>query len=190
MDSTIQLDRTTLKDWESRLAPQVRRVELLGEIPITADECVQLGKVIGLRVRALGHSRALRALRHDYPCAFAVYLVAQGIYGYQGGDYWSEVVQVTGLKSSYTWQVGQTFEEVLADRDIPFEYEVPLRAPDGTFYLPDFTITWRGEKWYWEHLGMLHDQKYRNHWDTKRAWYEKHGFADRLITTSELFISA
>ena len=37
MDSTIQLDRTTLKDWESRLAPQVRQVELLGEIPITAD---------------------------------------------------------------------------------------------------------------------------------------------------------
>jgi energy-coupling factor transporter ATP-binding protein EcfA2 len=74
---------------------------------------------------------------------------------------------------------------MLADRDIPFKYEVPLRAPDGTFYLPDFTITWRGEEWYWEHLGMLHDEKYRNHWDTKRAWYEKHGFADRLITTQE-----
>jgi exodeoxyribonuclease V alpha subunit len=74
---------------------------------------------------------------------------------------------------------------MLADRDIPFEYEVPLYAPDGTFYLPDFTITYRGEKWYWEHLGMLHDQRYRDHWETKRAWYEKHGFAERLITTSE-----
>lgn len=74
---------------------------------------------------------------------------------------------------------------MLADRDIPFKYEVPLYAPDGTFYLPDFTITWRGEEWYWEHLGMLHDERYRNHWETKRAWYEKHGFADRLITTSE-----
>ncbi|RLC69495.1 MAG: hypothetical protein DRI52_08765, partial [Chloroflexi bacterium] len=62
----------------------------------------------------------------------------------------------------------------------------PLYAPDGTFYLPDFTITWRGEQWYWEHLGMLHDERYRNHWETKRAWYEKHGFADRLITTSEV----
>ena len=75
---------------------------------------------------------------------------------------------------------------MLADRDIPFKYEVPLYAPDGTFYLPDFTITWRGEQWYWEHLGMLHDERYRNHWETKRAWYEKHGFADRLITTSEV----
>ena len=74
---------------------------------------------------------------------------------------------------------------MLFDRDIPFEYEVPLHAPDGTFYLPDFTINWRGEEWYWEHLGMLHDEGYRNHWETKRAWYEKHGFADRLITTTE-----
>ncbi|MFC2037714.1 AAA family ATPase, partial [Chloroflexota bacterium] len=74
---------------------------------------------------------------------------------------------------------------MLFDRDIPFDYEVPLYAPDGTFYLPDFTINWRGEDWYWEHLGMLHDDRYRNHWETKKAWYEKHNFADRLITTSE-----
>ena len=75
---------------------------------------------------------------------------------------------------------------MLADRDIPFKYEVPLYAPDGTFYLPDFTINWRGEEWYWEHLGMLHDERYCNHWETKRSWYGKHGFADRLITTSEV----
>jgi hypothetical protein len=75
---------------------------------------------------------------------------------------------------------------MLADRDIPFRYEVPLYAPDGTFYLPDFTITWRGEEWYWEHLGMLHKERYRNHWETKKAWYEKHGFANRLIATSEV----
>ncbi len=51
------------------------------------------------------------------------------------------------------------------------------------FYQRDMII--RGRDLSWEHLGMLHDEKYRNHWDTKRAWYEKHGFADRLITTQE-----
>ncbi|MBN1139883.1 MAG: AAA family ATPase [Anaerolineae bacterium] len=75
---------------------------------------------------------------------------------------------------------------MLFDRDIPFQYEVPLYAPDGTFYLPDFTINWQGEEWYWEHLGMLHDENYRNHWDTKQAWYRKHGFAAHLVTTSEV----
>jgi hypothetical protein len=119
---------STLKDWESYLAPQVRQVELLGEIPITAEECAQLGKVIGLRVRTLGHNRAMRTLRREYPCAFAVYLAAQGMYGYRGGDYWSEVVQVTGLKSNYTWQVGQAFEEILEDLDLPLFYDSRAEA--------------------------------------------------------------
>lgn len=44
---------------------------------------------------------------------------------------------------------------MLFDRDIAFLYEKPLYAADGSFYLPDFTITWRGEKYYWEHLGLL-----------------------------------
>ena len=79
--------------WESRLSPQVRTVELLGEIPITADECAQLGKAIGRHVKRWGHTKALRSLQDDLPCAFAVYLVAQGVHGYKGGDYWGKVVQ-------------------------------------------------------------------------------------------------
>ena len=74
---------------------------------------------------------------------------------------------------------------LLHDRDIPFMYEMPLRAPDGTMKLPDFTIRWAGETWYWEHEGMLHDPKYRRNQDAKHAWYEKHGFADWLIVTTE-----
>jgi len=119
---------STLKDWETRLAPQARQVELLGEIPIAAGECAQLGQIIGLRVRILGHNRGLRTLRHEHPCTFAVYLVAQGVYGYQGGDYWSEVVQVTGLRSGYTWQVGRAFEEILEDLGLPLFYDMRAEA--------------------------------------------------------------
>lgn len=74
---------------------------------------------------------------------------------------------------------------MLADRDIPFEYEMPLFAPDGTFYLPDFTLHLHGETWYWEHLGILHNEEYRRHWEIKKAWYEKHGFGDQLVVTQE-----
>jgi exodeoxyribonuclease V alpha subunit len=74
---------------------------------------------------------------------------------------------------------------ILADRKIPFKYEIPLYADDGTFYLPDFTINLFGDQYYWEHLGMLSVPTYRAHWDKKKAWYEKHGFADKLITTTE-----
>lgn len=73
---------------------------------------------------------------------------------------------------------------MLFDRDIAFLYEKPLYAADGSFYLPDFTITWRGEKYYWEHLGLLEREEYKRHWATKRAWYEKH-FSGRLVTTEE-----
>lgn len=73
---------------------------------------------------------------------------------------------------------------MLFDRDISFLYEKPLYAPDGSFYLPDFTIVWRGEQFYWEHLGLLERDEYKRHWDTKKAWYEKH-FPGRLVTTEE-----
>lgn len=73
---------------------------------------------------------------------------------------------------------------ILLDRNIPFKYEIPLFASDGTFYIPDFTITWNGKQWYWEHLGLLDKEDYRNHWQTKKEWYKKH-FHGRLITTTE-----
>jgi exodeoxyribonuclease V alpha subunit len=71
---------------------------------------------------------------------------------------------------------------LLSSREIPFEYETPLYAADGTFYLPDFTIRWHGQNWYWEHLGRLDEDEYRNHWETKREWYDLH-FPGRLVTT-------
>lgn len=74
---------------------------------------------------------------------------------------------------------------MLFERGIPFKYDVPLFASDGTFYRPDFVIAWNGEEWYWEHLGMLDKEEYRNHWEAKKEWYEKNGFSDRLITTKE-----
>ena len=73
---------------------------------------------------------------------------------------------------------------LLHERDIPFAYEVLLRAPDGTMYLPDFTIIWQGETWFWEHWGMMSSDAYQEHRERKIAWYGKH-FPGRLIETFE-----
>ena len=59
-----------------------------------------------------------------------------------------------------------------------------MYAPDGTMYLPDFTVVFRGEIYYWEHLGMLDNKKYREHWETKEKWYQKH-FPGKLLVTKE-----
>jgi hypothetical protein len=74
---------------------------------------------------------------------------------------------------------------LLAAEKIPFRYEVPLFAPDGTFYLPDFTIEWRGTKYFWEHLGMLDKPDYKEKWEQKRRWYAKHFPTAALLVTEE-----
>ncbi len=73
---------------------------------------------------------------------------------------------------------------ILFERGVPFRYEQPLFASDGTLRLPDFTITWAGKTFYWEHLGRLDLTDYAAEWKQKRAWYER-WFPDQLITTEE-----
>ena len=74
---------------------------------------------------------------------------------------------------------------LLVSNDIEsFKYETLLTAPDSTFYLPDFTINVNGKTYYWEHLGMLHLPKYRERWEQKQKWYEKH-FPSQLLITYE-----
>ena len=73
---------------------------------------------------------------------------------------------------------------LLVDRSVPFKYEEPLFAPDGTMYLPDFTVTFRGEEYYWEHVGRTHDAAYMAHWEKKKTWYDKH-FPGKLLLTYE-----
>jgi hypothetical protein len=68
--------------------------------------------------------------------------------------------------------------------EIPFRYEQLLLAGDGTPRLPDFTLTSRGETYFWEHLGMLDQTTYANEWDRKRAWYEE-WFPGQLLVTRE-----
>lgn len=73
---------------------------------------------------------------------------------------------------------------MLFDRNIPFRYEEPLFANDGSLYLPDFTVTWEGEDWYWEHLGLLNKPEYLKDWNKKEEWYNKN-FPGKLVTTKE-----
>ncbi len=73
---------------------------------------------------------------------------------------------------------------ILHLKKIPFKYEVPKFARDGSMYLPDFTILWKGEEFFWEHVGRLDLPEYKNHWETKKKWYEQH-FPDKLIITYE-----
>ncbi len=73
---------------------------------------------------------------------------------------------------------------ILFQSGIPFKYEEPLFALDGSWRWPDFTVEHQGKTYYWEHLGMLDDDEYARKWDQKKVWYEQH-FPGQLITTKE-----
>lgn len=68
--------------------------------------------------------------------------------------------------------------------ELDYCYEKPLFAADGSMVLPDFTITFQGEEYYWEHVGMPSQTVYRRRWEEKRQWYEDN-FGDRLIVSTE-----
>lgn len=73
---------------------------------------------------------------------------------------------------------------ILQLKSIPFEYEVPKFAPNGSMYLPDFTIRWQGTEYFWEHVGRLDLPEYKKHWETKQKWYDEH-FPGQLLITYE-----
>ena len=77
--------------------------------------------------------------------------------------------------------------DTLTRLGISYQYEKKLSAPDdpSDFKLPDFTVSYEGDTYYWEHLGMLTVPSYREQWERKRQWYEEKGYWDRVITSED-----
>ena len=84
---------------------------------------------------------------------------------------------------------------LLHAKGLEYLYEEPLEI-DGVTKYPDFTIEDddSGVKYYWEHLGMLSDEDYRQRWQEKKEWLRSHGILSReegggsagtLITTQD-----
>ncbi|HJQ95157.1 MAG TPA: AAA family ATPase, partial [Acidimicrobiia bacterium] len=67
--------------------------------------------------------------------------------------------------------------DALASNGIIYAYEAPFVGYDGTQRLPDFTIDdpATGDRFVWEHLGMLGSPAYRRSWERKLEWYERSG---------------
>lgn len=78
--------------------------------------------------------------------------------------------------------------DTLTRLGISYEYEKKLLNKDGDptdYRLPDFTASYEGDTFYWEHLGMLSIPSYREQWNRKRAWYEMNGYIDRVVTSED-----
>lgn len=78
--------------------------------------------------------------------------------------------------------------DTLTRLGISYEYEKKLPSKDGNpndYRLPDFTVSYEGDIFYWEHLGMLSVPSYKEKWDRKHEWYKKNGYIDQLITSED-----
>jgi hypothetical protein len=104
---------------------------------------------------------------------------------YPVDDWYADNKKISTLSQYYVRSKSEmNIANILALKEIPFEYEMPLFASDGTMYLPDFTVKFRGNTYYWEHVGRLDLPGYKQHWEEKEAWYNKH-FPGQLIVTYE-----
>lgn len=77
--------------------------------------------------------------------------------------------------------------DTLTSLGISYRYEEKLPSPSDPrdFRLPDFTVSYEGDTFYWEHLGMLSVPSYREQWEQKKAWYERNGYSDKLVTSED-----
>ena len=77
--------------------------------------------------------------------------------------------------------------DILTSLGISCEYEQKLSSKENPsdFKLPDFTVSYEGDTFYWEHLGMLSVPSYKEAWDRKRQWYEDNGYLDQIITSED-----
>jgi len=77
--------------------------------------------------------------------------------------------------------------DILESLGISYEYEKPLFSESDTkdFRLPDFTASYQGDVYHWEHLGMLSIPSYREAWERKLEWYKLNGYSDTLITSED-----
>mgnify|MGYP006423394185 CR=1 FL=1 len=71
---------------EERLSEEVKGVNIIDEVSIDRELRDKLQKAFNYHL--LGESRSLKGLLRSYTTCFAVHLVAEGIYGYESGNYW------------------------------------------------------------------------------------------------------
>ena len=67
---------------------------------------------------------------------------------------------------------------------LEFAYENTLISWDGVPMLPDFEIKYKGDTYYWEHVGMMDDAEYVREWIMKEKIYHAN-FGGRVLTTDD-----
>lgn len=109
---TENLPPSPLATWENRLAPQIRNVELIGEIPISKEELDEISQHFSRLFYKRSTDEVLNFIGRNYPATFLVFMVEQGIFGYHDGDFWSAYEQVLNRPID-SIAFGRLFERII-----------------------------------------------------------------------------
>jgi len=105
---------------ERILGKYINDITYLGQIGITEEDVTKLGEFIGIKMRD-GIGAGTEFLQVYAPNCFFFFLVGQGIWNYNDGNYWSAVYDSIGFDLDINWQVkwGQIFLEFLNQKKLP-----------------------------------------------------------------------
>jgi hypothetical protein len=111
--------------WQRQLLPYIQKVDLICEIPFDRDDLELLSDDIAFFIKKYGLARGTQFLVEECDVALALFLVAEGIYGYVGGDYWTGLCNRIEMTQQYKTRWGEAFERFLHDHKMPlFEEDV------------------------------------------------------------------
>ena len=106
---------TTLVDWEETLKTQLAAIDLIGELDLSTEQTADIALLIRTAAYTRGSSGVVDWLLYHHPRTLVVFLVFQGIYGYESGDFWSAICDAIGAPNTgnYTQELGRAFENAI-----------------------------------------------------------------------------
>ncbi len=163
MFGTAKSKRKQLDEWETRLIDCIGDGELLlGELGFGQQDLDEIGQLLAdtnflhLREKRRSIEKTIHFISGQWPLTYALYLVLEGIYSYESGDYWDGPGKRLGLPSNQTNRFGRLFLDTLSHYNLPtFEqsggltYVTPILLHGGIpndFLSKFFDFLWQEEK--------------------------------------------
>lgn len=105
--------KTELHELEREYQSRLRDVDLLGELGLTDAERTRIARYLRVLLANISAERVCQYVHQYWPVTLAVYLVAEGVVSYDGGNFWDPVCANTDLPHPFTSRWGQTFEHAV-----------------------------------------------------------------------------
>lgn len=116
----------SLEEWESALKEWLRKISLLGEIPLNDSDINNLEKLLSAKIKKEELLESIDKLTEQFPTCLATYLTFCGITKYISGDFWTGVSEGLGIpkNNQLNSDLGEWFVSFLKSHNLT-TFEIP-----------------------------------------------------------------